>query len=205
MKKKSYEFRFVQVVENEYVTTVCLPWWDEEEDYMRFWFLYFDGSVCCSTNATKCQPNLTISTQQNVKQTRCFWSAGVLVGLRPKWRWRDGGPPLAGAAGPSRPCSRLSICPRSHFHSRPRPCTRLCDCPHSASYFFLLSLSVSLSHSMSSSSCVSSSSSIHRHWLKWALCRPANILQWLKVPPVAGDRCLIMDGHSIHHYLKSSS
>ena len=29
-------FRFVQVVENEYVTTVCLPWWDEEEDYMRF-------------------------------------------------------------------------------------------------------------------------------------------------------------------------
>ena len=62
-----------------------------------------------------------------------------------------------------------------------------------------------LCHSMSSSSCVSSSSSIHRHWLKWALCRPANILQWLKVPPVAGDRCLIMDGHSIHHYLKSSS
>jgi len=23
-----------EVVENEYVTTVCLPWWDEEEDYM---------------------------------------------------------------------------------------------------------------------------------------------------------------------------
>ena len=33
---KGDEFRFVQVVENEYVTTVCLPWWDEEEDYMRF-------------------------------------------------------------------------------------------------------------------------------------------------------------------------
>ena len=27
---------FLQVVENEYVTTVCLPWWDEEEDYMRY-------------------------------------------------------------------------------------------------------------------------------------------------------------------------
>jgi len=28
-----------EVVENEYVTTVCLPWWDEEEDYMSG----FDG------------------------------------------------------------------------------------------------------------------------------------------------------------------
>ena len=27
---------FLQVVENEYVTTVCLPWWDEEEDYMKY-------------------------------------------------------------------------------------------------------------------------------------------------------------------------
>ena len=27
---------FLQVVENEYVTTVCLPWWDEQEDYMRY-------------------------------------------------------------------------------------------------------------------------------------------------------------------------
>ena len=38
VKEKGDELKFAQVVENEYVTTVCLPWWDEEEDYMRFSF-----------------------------------------------------------------------------------------------------------------------------------------------------------------------
>ena len=50
LKAESDQFSFMQVIENEYVTTVCLPWWDADEDYMRFsfnflnfFFVLFDG------------------------------------------------------------------------------------------------------------------------------------------------------------------